>query len=101
MPTSAIGSSLSGIQSAIARRNVSAHNVANLQTEDFRPLRARQSEVPAGGSRVEVEQSREPREVDLAAEFVDSSVASVQAKASLRVLDTELDLVGSLIDTLG
>lgn len=101
MAVDAIGSSLSGVRSAFARRNASAHNVANLLTEDFRPLRTRQLEVEAGGSRVEVERAATPETIDLARELVDSSVASVQAKASLRVLDTNLDLVGSLIDTLG
>ena len=101
MSIRAVGSALSGVQSAFERRNVAAHNVANLQTEDFRPLRARQVEASPSGSRVEVEQSAEPREVDLASELVGASVASTQARASLRVLDTELDLVGSLIDTLG
>jgi len=101
MPTSAIGSSLSGIQTAFARRNASAHNVANVLTEDFKPLRTEQSESPSGGSRAEVRQAEEPREVDLAQEFVSSSVADVQARASLRVLDTELDLVGSIIDIVG
>ncbi len=101
MGVDAIGSSLSGVRSAFERRNASAHNVANLLTEEFRPLRARQSEVEAGGSRVEIERAARPETVDLAKELVDSSLASVQAKASLRVLDTDLDLVGTLIDTLG
>jgi phage-related minor tail protein len=101
MGVDAIGSSLSGVSSAFARRNATAHNVANLLTEDFRPLRARQFEVEAGGSRVEVERAAQPETLDLAREFVDSSLASVQAKASLRVLDTDLDLIGTLIDTLG
>ena len=100
MPSNAIGPALSGIHAAFERRAASAHNVANLQTEDFRPLRTRQVEVQSGGVRVEVDRAAEPREVDLAGELVSSSVASVQARASLRVLDTELDLVGSLIDTL-
>ena len=101
MPVGAVGNALSGISSAFARRNVVAHNVANLLTEEVRPLRAQQIERQGGGSRVEVERSETPRQVDLARELVDGEVASVQAKASLRVLDTELDLVGSLLDTFG
>lgn len=101
MPIDAIGRSLSGIQSAFARQGVTAHNLANTLTEDFRPQRARQLESESGGSRVEVDRAEQPREVDIARELVDTSLASVQAKASLRVIDTETDLIGSLIDTLG
>jgi hypothetical protein len=101
MAIDAIGSSLSGIRSGFQRNNVAAENVANLLTEDFRPLRARQLEIEGGGSRVEVERASEPEPVDLAGELVGSSLAALQTKASLRVLDTNLDLIGQLVDTLG
>jgi len=97
----AIGSALTGVSSAFTKQRTVAHNVANQLTEDFRPQRVIQSEARTGGSRVEIERAATPQPVDLAAEFVGSEVASVQAKSSLRVIDTELELLGNLIDTLG
>jgi flagellar basal body rod protein FlgG len=92
----ALGNALSGIASGLRRQQVVSHNVANLLTEDFRPLRARQSEVQAGGSRVEVERAASPEPVDLAQQFVEQSLAGLQTRASLRVMDTALDLLGEL-----
>ena len=95
---SVTGIALSGVRAASRTQRVSAHNVANFQTEGFAPQRARQVASPAGGAITEVEQTTEPKPVDLASERVTSSVAGTQAKASIRVLDTHLDLVGSIID---
>ena len=89
---------LSGYDSASKKIGVSAHNVANLLTEDFHPQRAEQVDRAEGGSEVRVHTSEQPRDVDLAGEIADQMLAKVQAEASLRVVDTELDLVGSLID---
>jgi len=97
---STVANALSGISSATRVRNASSHNVANFLTEDFRPLRSHQIERQGGGSEVLTERADQPQPVDLAAEFVRSDVASVQAKASLRLIDAELKLTGELIDIL-
>jgi flagellar hook protein FlgE len=91
---------LSGIASAIKRVEVSSHNIANLQTEDFRPLRSRQYSRDTGGSGVDVEPAAEPERVSVAREFVDTELAAVQAKASARVLKTDLEILGSILDIL-
>jgi flagellar hook protein FlgE len=98
VPISAISAGLSGIASAEKRIGVASHNVANLLTEEFRPLEAEQHSRAGGGSYATVEQEAEPREVDLAREFVGMDVAALQAKASMRVIETELDVLGSLLD---
>jgi hypothetical protein len=97
---STVANALSGISSAARTREVASHNVANLLTEDFRPLRSHQTERQGGGSQVLVERAERPESVDLAAEFVRSDVASLQAKASLRLIDAELELTGKLVDIL-
>ena len=92
---------LSGIRAAIDRIQASSHNVANLSTEGFRPVKVTQVEEGAsGGTRVRVEQAAQPEPVDVVDEIVSANVASIQARASMRVLETDLDLMGSLIDTL-
>ena len=98
MDTVAIG--LSGMQSAGTRIAVSAHNVANLLTERFRPQRAVQSSVAGGGSEARVETAPAPESVDLAQEMIDQIVSKTQFKASARVVDVGLEMRGSLLDIL-
>lgn len=94
------GIALSGMRSAQTRVAVSAHNVANLLTEGFRPQRAVQTSLAAGGSQAMVATSPAPEPVSLEREIVDQIVAKTQFKASARVLDVELEMRGSLLDIL-
>ena len=89
---------ISGIRAADEKLRASAHNVANLLTEDFHPERVVQQERAEGGVSVEVERSAEPQEVDLAQEIVDQQLASLQARASMQTIETQLEVLGSLID---
>jgi flagellar hook protein FlgE len=96
--TLAIG--VSGLQSAEVRLAASAHNVANLTTDGFRPVRTIQADVVAGGSTARVDQTRNPAEVDLVRETVERSRASLQYTASLRLVAIDIDLRGQLADVL-
>ena len=89
----------SGMRSASLRLAASAHNVANLATEDFHPLIPRQLSA-SPGSRVTIERSPVPRRVDLLGETVEQLRAAHQFKASLRVLGVSRDTHGALIDLL-
>jgi flagellar basal body rod protein FlgC len=100
MALDAVSSGLAGIAAASRRIGVAAHNIANLLTENLRPLRAHQLEGAQGLPVVEVEQAAQPEEVRLERELVDSELASVQFRASLRAIDTQLDLEGRVIDLL-
>ena len=95
-----LGIALSGMQSASTRVAVSAHNVANLLTDGFRPQRVEQRSQASGGSQAGVTTSPTPEPVDLAREIVDQIVAKTQFKASARVLDVGLEMRGSLLDML-
>ena len=97
----ALGIALSGMQSAEVRVAVSAHNVANMMTEDFRPQRAVQSSLPRGGAQARVEQAASPRPVSLAREVVGQIEASVQYTASARVFAVGAEMRGQLVDLLG
>ena len=89
---------LSGLRAAGVRLRSSAHNVANLLTEDFHPERVVQEAEATGGVSARVERSAQPAEVDLASELVDQQVASLQGRASLRVLETHLGMLGRILD---
>ncbi|MFQ5514898.1 MAG: flagellar basal body rod protein [Myxococcota bacterium] len=96
--TGTLSIALSGIEAAEQRIGTASHNVANLLTDDFHPLRTTQSARASGGVSTRTERSEDPAEVSLAHELVGAELASVQARASLRVADVELDLLGRLID---
>jgi flagellar hook-associated protein FlgK len=98
MDTMGIG--LSGMQSAQTRVAVSAHNVANLLTEDFRPQRVLQTSVAGGGSQTAIETSPTLEPVSLDQEMIDQIVSKAQFKASARVVDVGLEMRGSLLDIL-
>ena len=94
------GIALSGMRSAQTRVAVSAHDVANLLTENFRPQRAVQTSVASGGAEAMVATSPMPEPVSLEREVVDQIVAKTQFKASARVLDVDFEMRGSLLDML-
>jgi hypothetical protein len=98
MRLDAISAALSGVRAAGVRLRASAHSVANLLTDDFHPERVVQSAEAQGGVSTRVERSPVPAEVDLASELVDQQLASLQARASLRVLEVESDLLGRVLD---
>lgn len=90
----------SGLRSAEVRLAASAHNVANLNTSSFRPVRAIQTSVKAGGSVAHMRQGSRVQEVDLAREFVEQSRASLQFKSSARVASVASKTTARLIDLL-
>ena len=94
----AIGIALSGMQSAQTRVAVSAHNVANLLTDGFRPQRAVQTSVSAGGSQASVAMAASPESVSFDQEIIDQIVAKNQYEASARVLSVSAEMRGSLLD---
>ena len=100
MRIDAFGTALSGIQSASRRQAVSAHNVANLTSEDVRPLRAEQRARAAGGSEVTVSRAAEPEPVELSHEIIEQIRARVQLEASAGVVRTASEMTGTLIDLL-
>ena len=100
-PMDSLGIALSGMQSAGQRVAVSAHNVANYMTDDFRPQRAVQTSLPSGGSKTRVQRSPQPQGVSLEREILGQMEASLQYSASAKVFKVGADMKGQLIDMLG
>lgn len=88
----------SGMQSAEVRLRNSAHNIANSSTRDFKNHRTLQLARRGGGSDASTQVDAQSREVSLANESIEQSLAAFQFKASARVVKTDLDLKGSLLD---
>ncbi len=98
MSTDAFSIALSGMNAATLRISNSAHNVANMTTENFRNRRTVQTASEGGGTAAHTQVDREPAQVDLAREAVDQMVASSQFKANARTIATALDVRGSVLD---
>ena len=94
----ALAVAVSGVRSAETRLFASAHNVANLATPSFRPLRTLQTSVEGGGSMATLERSPIEGAVSLAHEIAEQIRASTQFNASLRVLAVGSQLRGHLIN---
>lgn len=90
----------SGVRSAELRLAVSAHNVANVATCSFRPLRVTQASVDGGGTAARVHTDFSAQGVDLAREFVEQMRAGSQLRASLRLFETASETRGRLVDLL-
>ena len=96
----ALSIAAAGLGSAELRLSAAAHNVANLGTEPFRPVRVVQQEAPSGGSTARIEQTATPAPVDLAHQTLELSRATIQYTASARLIAVELDLRGQLANLL-
>jgi flagellar hook protein FlgE len=76
--------------------DAAAHNIANVQTPHFQRQEVRQSQE-ASGVMTTVGQSPEIGP-DLAKDLVEQKSASYQYKANLRTVQTEDQMLGSLLD---
>ena len=77
---------------------VSAHNVANVATDDFQPQRANYSSSPEGGVVVDVETLRDTEGTDLVEESVNMISSERAIEANLAVMRNSDKTLGVLID---
>ena len=113
-----IHSTLSALRAFGDKIDVAAHNVANVDTEGFKKQRAILSEEADQGVRVDIERvntpgpqipsvedgqtvMREGSNVDLAEELPETMLVRRYYQANLRLLETQEEMVGSLVDILG
>lgn len=89
---------LSGLQAAQLRLDVSAHNVANMNTPGFVPQRVReQSAEPLAGVQASVTRAGQPG-VALEEEIVQQLAARAAYKANIFSLITYQETTGTLLD---
>ncbi|GAB4397718.1 MAG: hypothetical protein OHK0048_06990 [Rhodoferax sp.] len=88
---------VSGMRAAQAQLRSSAHNVANLQTANFRREEVLQAELPQGGvvARVRTADQAGP---DLQADVVNQLEAKNAFAANLQVFKRQSEALGRLLD---
>jgi flagellar hook protein FlgE len=111
----AISSALSGLIAFSTEINVTAHNIANVGTDGFKPSRTEFGAVESGGVRATIQRSEtasptilndrvygpaqlELSNVDLVEESVHRIVAQRGFEANLKALQTADDVLGLIIN---
>lgn len=79
------------------RLDAAGNNIANSQTPGYRRQSVSQEEDSQGGVSTTVERAAEPGE-NLAQDIVDQMSASYSFKANLRVVKTQDEMLGALLD---
>lgn len=88
---------ISGVQAATTRLGAASHNIANNQTEGFKRQLVSQQSQESGGVTASVAQAQEIG-ADLAADLVEQKQAAYSYRANLRSIQTEQQMMGSLLD---
>ncbi len=114
----AIQNNLSAVNAFDKKMQVTANNIANVNTNEFKKSRADLSEGENGGVKVDISQVETPgypteeligddlvetqtSNVDLAEEFGESIVTQNAYNANLKVVKTQEEMLGSLLDIIG
>jgi flagellar basal-body rod protein FlgC len=96
-----IGNTTNSALSALAAYgtglNVTANNIANMNTTGFKPTNTVMNEDVNGGVKVTLSQS-ENAELDIAKEMVDMMIEKHAIQGNVKSLQTENEVLKSLID---
>ena len=88
---------VSGAHAASTRLDVAAHNVANAQTPHFQRQVVHQQSQETAGVVTSVGKAQEIGP-DLAADLIEQIAASYAYKANLKTIQTQDQMMGSLLD---
>ncbi len=116
---SALNSTITALRAFVTKLNVTADNIANVNTDGFKKNRATLQEDQNGGVRVEIRRDNSPgfiydsvdengekveketSNVDLTQEIPDLMMTKRAYQANLKTLETQDEMLGSLLDTVG
>ena len=116
---SSINSSLSALDAFGSKMDVTANNIANVESEGFKKSRADLMEGPNGSVEVEINRidspgnvvyeednqgqmiEKELSNVDLSEEIPQTMVAQRGYEANLKLIAARDDMLGSVLDILG
>lgn len=115
---SPVASSLTALTAARKKMGVTANNIANVNTDEFKKSRVTLSEGSNGGVSATVDVVNTPgipketiqndrpvqtesSNVDLAEELTEMIPTKTLYGANLKALKTQQDMLGTLLDTLG
>ncbi|GJM44331.1 MAG: hypothetical protein DHS20C21_11730 [Gemmatimonadota bacterium] len=91
---------MAGVQSAWTRHANASHNLANLNSEAFHSLHTVQTESASGLPEAHTVRAIAPG-VDLAEEFTQQMMAQHQLEASIHVMRTQSEIIGTILDVFG
>ena len=114
----ALNNTVSALRSFVTKLGVSADNIANVNTDGFKKGRATLHEDHNGAVRVELSRDTSPgfrydvlendrmveketSHVDLAEEIPDLMITKRAYQANLKTLETQDEMLGSLLDIVG
>jgi flagellar hook protein FlgE len=95
---------LSSLQSAQTRLNITANNIANINTTNFQQKTPAISELPTGGVTISditpssSIDSTNPNNVDLATQMINMKEESIYYSANAQVLKTMQQTLGSILN---
>ena len=115
---SALNSTVSALRAFVTKLGVTADNIANVHTDGFKKNRATLCEDQNGSVRVEISRDENPgfrydvvqngevleketSNVDLTEEIPDLMITKRAYQANLKTLETQDEMLGSLLDTIG
>jgi flagellar hook protein FlgE len=95
--------SVSGMQAALLQQSVSAHDVANINTDGFRQYTAHQTDMKPSGTRVsnisrEPNRPGSPSTTEFATEAVEQKESLNNLKANSAVIKVQDRMMGALLD---
>jgi flagellar basal body rod protein FlgG len=99
------GAALSGTQTTLLRHDVSANDVANINTPGYEQVTPQQVSTTPAGTRI-ASLSKTPNDsvtlsnTDLATEMVEQNINSKTLSANLAVIKTQDKMNGEVIDLL-
>jgi flagellar basal body rod protein FlgC len=93
-----VNATLSGINAAQTRLDVSAYNIANLSTQNFTRQVVTQSDSVNGGTSVTLTSSSAGPGNNLEADMVEQLQSKSTYLANLSVFKTKNEMMGALID---
>ena len=115
---SSLNANVSGVKAFQQKFNVTSNNIANVNTDEFKKQRALLHEDDSGGIRVEVDKvdtpgypketvvggkviQSETSNVDLAEEMTETIPTQAGYDANLKAIQTEDEMMGTLLDVVG
>jgi flagellar basal-body rod protein FlgC len=115
---SALNGTISALRAFVTKLGVTADNIANVNTDGFKRSRAILHEGANGGVRVEIKKDdspgfrydvvengkkveKETANVDLAEEIPNLMLTKRAYQANLKTIETQDEMLGSLLDTIG
>ena len=113
-----VNSAISALQAYKSKMGVTANNIANVNTDEFKKRRATLREGTNGGVQVNVQQvntpgirykafegdqlaEKESSNVNLEAEIPEMMITQRTYEANLKVLQTQNKMLGSVLDIMG